>query len=379
MKWKTFFEGITSEFRELRKDSDFNDVTLAFDDGQFIETNKLIVSACSPVLRGIIKRNSVSSKHGHQMIYLSGFDSSLLTLLVDFMYQGEIKVSSRDINSFLEAANRLKVQGLATPTEDVPQERKASTNKREPKQIEEADLTSEDLDNSIDTTGDIVDVETNVRKILGSVEDDLDNTKEDNDEAGHPKEDLSSCYESEKCWKCANCNKIFPKEKTLRNHRELLHDIGIMWPCKHCPKSFRVKNSLYAHTWRLHKNGESESPAPVFSKNSPRKKEQASGTHECPKCTKTFPTPKGLAKHIDYYHPKDGVVVDCGICDKQFNTKNSRSAHQYQSHTLEERQMFKEAQAKIKEESLNNVQEEEFVSDEIFESDNDIDSAVTLD
>ena len=87
-----------------------------------------------------------------------------------------------------------------------------------------------------------------------------------------------------------------------------------------------------------------------------------------------------LHKHPQEHHVlNDGVVVDCGICEKQFNTKNSRSAHQYQSHTLEERQVFKEVQAKIKEESLNNVQEEEFVSDEIFESDNDIDSAVTLD
>ena len=76
-------------------------------------------------------------------------------------------------------------------------------------------------------------------------------------------------------------------------------------------------------------------------------KKEAVGDQKCPQCYKVFPSEKQLAHHVDYYHARDGVVHECGICEKTFNTKNSRSVHQYQKHSKEEIRQSKEKQAPI--------------------------------
>ena len=50
LKWNDFGSNISVAFRELRKDKDFFDVTLACDDDQ-IQDHKVILSACSPFIQ----------------------------------------------------------------------------------------------------------------------------------------------------------------------------------------------------------------------------------------------------------------------------------------------------------------------------------------
>ena len=113
LKWQFFYQGLTNSFKELRKDDDFNDITLSFDDDKFIEANGTMLAACSPVFKRIIKRNK-SKQAGQQIIYLSDISSDHMKLLIDFMYNGEIKILQSKIEPFLRAANKLKVKGLAS-------------------------------------------------------------------------------------------------------------------------------------------------------------------------------------------------------------------------------------------------------------------------
>ena len=85
LHWKLFYEGLTGAFRDLRKEADFNDITVVFDDEKFIETNKTILAACSPVLRNIIKRCS-KKQQTHQLVYLSGFSSHLVRISSIFKF-----------------------------------------------------------------------------------------------------------------------------------------------------------------------------------------------------------------------------------------------------------------------------------------------------
>ena len=112
LKWKLFHEGITASLRELRKDEVFNDVTLTFDDEKYLEVNKTILAACSPVFRNMIKRLYKKQPYSN-LVYLSGMSSKLVSLLVDFMYKGEIKILAAEVELFLKVANQLKVKGLA--------------------------------------------------------------------------------------------------------------------------------------------------------------------------------------------------------------------------------------------------------------------------
>jgi len=107
LKWNDFESNISTAFRDLREDKDFFDVTLACDDDQ-IEAHKVILSACSPFFKTILKRN----RHQHPLLYLKGVKFPDLVAVLNFMYHGEVNVAQEELNTFLRIAEDLKVKGL---------------------------------------------------------------------------------------------------------------------------------------------------------------------------------------------------------------------------------------------------------------------------
>ena len=107
LRWNDFEGNISSAFRELREDKDFFDVTLACADEQ-IQAHRVILSACSPFFRNVLKRNP----HQHPLLYLKGVTYNDLQSVLNFMYHGEVNVAQEELNSFLAVAEDLKVKGL---------------------------------------------------------------------------------------------------------------------------------------------------------------------------------------------------------------------------------------------------------------------------
>ena len=358
LHWKLFYEGLTGAFRDLRKETDFNDITVMFDDEKFIDTNKTILAACSPVLRNIIKRCS-RRQQSHQLLYLSGFSSHLVELIIEFMFHGEIKVKAYDVEAFLKAANKLKVRGLASDEPEQVQPTGLDPAKADEQPTMELksqpiDLCNDEFNMSTDVEDDLL-MEQSPKPSDDNTEFDTKESDVSNEDTKPTtEEDLSHCYNGTN-YKCSNCEKTFPKEKSLRRHREMFHDIGVTWKCKYCEKSFRIKNTMNAHVWRLHKKNEDgtivnevkKEPLDVSS-DPPDYKVTVADKYPCSQCPKTFPSQKSLNSHEEYYHAKPGVQHDCGICDRTFNTKNSRSSHRFQNHTKDERHALKEAKRQTK-------------------------------
>jgi len=107
LRWNDFESNISVAFRELREEKDFFDVTLACDDSQ-VQAHKVILSACSPFFRNILRRNP----HQHPLLYLKGVKYKELLSVLNFMYQGEVNVAQEELNSFLAVAEDLRVKGL---------------------------------------------------------------------------------------------------------------------------------------------------------------------------------------------------------------------------------------------------------------------------
>jgi len=107
LKWNDFEANISSAFRELRDDKDFFDVTLACDEEQ-INAHKVILSACSPFFRNVLKRNP----HQNPLLYMKGVRFQDLVSVLNFMYHGEVNVAQEDLNNFLAVAEDLRVKGL---------------------------------------------------------------------------------------------------------------------------------------------------------------------------------------------------------------------------------------------------------------------------
>ena len=109
LKWNDFEKNISCAFKDLRRDKQLFDVTLACGD-DFIQAHKVILSACSTFFRNILARSSLH--HTNLLLYLKGIRSQDMESVLEFMYQGEVSVSQDDLNMFLQVAEDLQVKGL---------------------------------------------------------------------------------------------------------------------------------------------------------------------------------------------------------------------------------------------------------------------------
>jgi len=107
LRWNDFETNISVAFREIREEKDFFDCTLSCGSRQ-IQAHKLILSACSPFFRSVLKQNP----HQHPLLYLKGVEFGDLQAVLNFMYHGEVNVAQEELNSFLSVAEELKVKGL---------------------------------------------------------------------------------------------------------------------------------------------------------------------------------------------------------------------------------------------------------------------------
>jgi len=107
LRWNDFESNISVAFREIREEKDFFDCTLSCGSRQ-IQAHKLILSACSPFFRSVLRQNP----HQHPLLYLKGVEFTDLQAVLNFMYHGEVNVAQEELNSFLAVAEDLKVKGL---------------------------------------------------------------------------------------------------------------------------------------------------------------------------------------------------------------------------------------------------------------------------
>ena len=108
LKWNDFQSTVLQSFKSIRRDKDFLNVTLVTDDEIQIEAHKVILAASSPFLGNILKK----SPHKHPLIYLSGISSINLSLILDYVYFGEVQLLQEQLDDFLLASSKLKISGL---------------------------------------------------------------------------------------------------------------------------------------------------------------------------------------------------------------------------------------------------------------------------
>lgn len=113
LKWNDFHVNIGTALQEIRYEHEFFDVTLASGNEQ-IQAHKVILSACSPFFRSVLKKN----KHDHPLVYLKGVKFAELLSILNFMYNGEVNIAQDDLSSFLAVAEDLKIKGLSQNVEE---------------------------------------------------------------------------------------------------------------------------------------------------------------------------------------------------------------------------------------------------------------------
>jgi len=307
LRWNDFESNISGAFRELREDKDFFDVTLACDDEQ-LQAHKVILSACSPFFRTVLRRN----RHEHPLLYLKGVKYADLVSVLNFMYHGEVNVAQEELNSFLAVAEDLKVKGLTQgnnssdsksshtappPRPDPPKARlpdptpppvkrprPGPSPSQQPRQIAPSQPAYQEQDDDIQEVAPIVKsepashvaAEAQYQQGQGIVADpnmeygeeygeyegyeegDYDTSMMDPNMAGADGNKDANAFmlalSSEEGWQCSVCAKVCKRKDIMRDHIESYHLGHAGHICGICGNSYRTKNSLMKHRSTYHKS-----------------------------------------------------------------------------------------------------------------------------
>jgi len=293
LKWNDFEKNISYSLRELRDDKDFFDVTIACGNNQ-LQAHKLVLSACSPFFRSVLKRNP----HQHPLLYLKGVKYEEILLVLNFMYHGEVNVAQDELNSFLSVADDLQVKGLSQDSskQSEPshqpqnvkrfQEQESSlssspltvTNHRPIKQSRPKPTydTSQNSSEKFQVSREIQEIPQQIKTeapVVLDCEEEQVNTQEIVEAGDYQAE--QDGYEYDQSY----------QDQNMMYQMENNQDLNQSWdgdqtqfPCEYCEKIFRNKRSYYNHV------------------------NQHKGKTFCHLCNKTLSTVSNLKAHMAQVH-----------------------------------------------------------------------------
>ena len=276
LKWNDFQQNILSSFQDLRKQSDFSDVTLVCEDGYQVETHRIILTACSPFFSAVLSnKQMLSNKHYHPVIYMRGIKAEDLTAIVDFIYHGEASIFQEDLDGFLALDEELQLKGLAGSQNETDDDTKYSTptnpysNKKNistKSSAKSTHISSKMSENYF--YKDEIKVSLQANPVY-----DTSNTHESNvnhfdlvsadigkvvvnanmeDLKGQINSMMEKINDGENKWKCSICGKASQNRQDVSRHVET-HIEGMSYPYNQCGAVKRSSNALHVHISKYHK------------------------------------------------------------------------------------------------------------------------------
>ena len=237
LKWNEFHQNIVTSYHEIRKNTDFSDITLVCEDDTQVYAHRVILSACSPFFMKLLKKNA----HPNPIIYMRGLRTNELNALVDFIYHGEVSIYQEHLDDFLKLAEEMQLKGLSGGNSKVEEPRcdvtlehnvKVTPKKLSSKQPTIFKTSKDELsvffanDESSFDQRSFSKIE-NINSSMVSVEDlDLQINS------------MIQPNESSTGWICMVCGKIAKKTHMI-THIEANHIEGVKHPCNLCGKFSR--------------------------------------------------------------------------------------------------------------------------------------------
>merc|ERR1712126_804151 len=238
LKWNDFSSNASKSFGSFRNEDYLHDVTLVSDDQQQVTGHKLVLSASSGYFKSIFKNNKASNP----FLCLEGVTSNDLNNILDYIYNGEVQIYQERLDTFLNTAQRFKIEGLLGEGNEVKEEQeekeKIITSFSHPSRIRIAEnkekpaqpktFTSIQLNNQIQPL-DTNDLEEIDQKLYEHMEKNSDGR-----------------------YSCKICSKTALDKTNMKFHVET-HMEGLSFPCNTCGKEFRLRKSLKTHNLRDHR------------------------------------------------------------------------------------------------------------------------------
>ena len=314
-KRTNFEENIRESFSMIRNEKRLFDVTLATDDGQYVQAHKVILSAGSNFFKDIF----LKTNHTNMLIYLKGISTAELENVIDFLYNGETTVNHAELRGFIETGKDLQVNGiddgeLTGIGEELPKEEQ-----------NEMDVTVElSTDHTSNEALILNEVTSSPLTSLGRLDENIFESSS-NGELESRIEELIEKYDG--IWKCKICTKTATDKSHIREHAET-HMTDISHTCHICSKTCPTKPGLRKHIYRTHSE--------KFTCNICGKSGMNRGTHiqhmynihselvSCEICGKSGMNKSVYRHHMSYIHSEP---FSCHICGKSEMNKSMFRRH----------------------------------------------------
>ena len=237
LKWNDFQSAVSQAFKQLQLESDFNDVILISEDDVQISAHKVVLSASS----GFFKRILQNHPHKNTLLFLGGVTSEYLSLVLDYIYQGEVQLNQEHLDGFLSTAQKLQIDGLLEKAERGIE---LNLNVKDEDEEVKDDLQSKPLklDSQVENQ-DIEKQKVNYGLSLGDLDKQILMQK---------KKELCRRTNEGKAFECLGCGKLMNNQANMMRHVET-HIQGLSYNCQVCGKVFRSNNSLSSHNSVFHK------------------------------------------------------------------------------------------------------------------------------
>jgi len=252
-EWKStnFLKTYVGAFHKFKVAGELLDVTIVCEDDS-IKAHKLVLSACSPFFRRIFMKVD----HPHPLLYLNGVQHRDLLSIIDYIYEGEVRVAPENLTEFFKTATYLEILGLMEYENSVNMEPFIShTDLNSTEENNNTNIHRECNEKPIDHKEDL----KNTQSFL--VKDSLYLPPEIKEASAEDK----WRYEISKLirkfqdpvhkltmWKCTRCDfkatkAKYKQEIHAENH---IKHLGLFsYSCQYCDKKPKTREALYKHMY----------------------------------------------------------------------------------------------------------------------------------
>ena len=197
------------------------------------------------------------------LLCLEGVNSQELNNVLEYMYNGEIKIFQEDLERFMEIAERFKLEGLTganevdeknfqrpEPSNQFLKNENFSTTFKEDSHkntslMVPADAIARNPNSQIRKFNDYGNssskISTAVNSSLELISDTFSSIEELNQRI-----DEEITKDNDGMWRCGKCPKVSRNKGHMKEHVEVHFD-DICYPCQYCDKTFRSRVGLRMH------------------------------------------------------------------------------------------------------------------------------------
>ena len=233
LQWNDFRDDLHTAMTNLRKDTDFTDVTLVCEDGQQVEAHKAILAASSPFFQTLFGRN----RHPHPLVFMRGVNFDNLVAIVDFLYCGETNIRKENLNSFLSLADELQLKGLIEQKfEKISEGLEAEISVKTEDSLKDREPILKDF----------------VARVSFKTEDQESSGLDEKIEFMMSRTPKTTTNGRGKQYTCKVCGKE-GQSINIKQHIEAMHIEGISIACNICHRLFKTRRVIKNHMQTIHK------------------------------------------------------------------------------------------------------------------------------